>query len=133
MKQILAVALLLAAVVSGCRIQKIGPGGGRWELLGARVVKFSTDHDVILAGLQGSYRAIKVEVHGSKLEMYNIRVHFMNGEVFQPTVRHNFKPGSWTRVIDLPGHKRVIKHIEFWYRTATPQRGHAKVTVWGLH
>ena len=61
-----APSLALAVVATGCRIQKLGPGGV-WELLGAKQVKFTTDHDRVHAGLQGTYRSIKIIVKGLKM------------------------------------------------------------------
>jgi len=108
-------------------------GAGRWELLGQRMVNHRGDHDVIAAGLQGVFRAIRIDVERADLEMWDIKVHFGNGEVFSPPLRHHFRDGSWSRVIDLPGNTRVITKIGFLYRTAHRGEGRAKVEAWGLH
>jgi len=119
--------------VTGCRVVAVGPHGGRWELLGSRLVEFHADHDAVLAGLQGSYRAIRIDVDRAPLEMYDIKVNFANGESYSPDIRHHFREGGWSRIIDLPGLKRVIKSVEFWYKTTHRGEGRAKVDVWGLH
>lgn len=132
------IAVLLLVVLSvSCRHRELNPDGprapGNWELLGQRMVNHHAERDVILAGLQGTFRRIRIDVDRADLEMWDIRVHFGNGEMFSPEVRHHFRDGSWSRIIDLPGAARVITKVEFVYRTAHRGEGRAKVELWGMH
>jgi hypothetical protein len=88
-----------------------------WEHLGVRPVDFRVDHDAVLAGRQGRFRAIRLDVEGGNLEMFNVKVTFANGETFSPATRLLFSEGTMSRVIDLPGSARVIRRIDFFYRT----------------
>jgi hypothetical protein len=119
------------AFILGCRGHRNDPIGPGWERLGTRNVNFRGDHDIVAAGLQGKFRAIRIDVDRADLEMYDIRVHFANGDHFSPGIRHHFREGSWSRTIDLPGGERIIKSIEFWYRTSHRGEGRANVDVWG--
>lgn len=102
-----------------------------WDLLGTRRVSFTLDHDAVLVGArEGWYTAIKIEVAGGNLEMYNIRVTFGNGDTWSPETRVQFREGSWSRTIDLPGPARVIRRVDFWYRSRL-RRGAATVRVFG--
>jgi hypothetical protein len=102
----------------------------QWELLGSRRVSFAVERDVILVGpREGTFDAIRIEVDGGNLEMYNIRLTFGNGDTWSPDTRVMFREGSWSRLIDLPG-ARVIRKIEFWYRSRL-RRGQATVRVFG--
>ena len=102
-----------------------------WQLLGSRNVNFTGDHDAIIVGIRGgSYTAIKLEVGGGDLVMYNIKLTFANGETWSPPTRVNFHQGSWSRTIDLPGSARVIRRMDFWYRSRL-HRGTATVRVFG--
>ncbi len=127
-------ALLAAALIlTGCAPHASAgpvPVRGDWELLGTRRVSFAAEKDVIGAKHQGRFRAIKLEVEGGNLDMYNIRVVFGDGESFSPETRVEFREGSWSRTIDLPGGARVIRRIEFWYRSEL-RRGRATVRVYG--
>lgn len=67
-------------------------------LLGAREVGFLVDRDEILVGLREG--------------------------LFTIPVRHIFKEGSRSRIIDLPGRRRIIRKILF--------EGRALVKVYGL-
>jgi len=117
-----SVTLALAAVV-------LQPA--EWELLGMRRVNFAVDHDAIEVGVrEGTFNAIRIEVGGGTLEMYNIQITFGNGETWSPDTRVLFRQGSWSRLIDLPGQARVIRKIEFWYRSRV-RRGQATVRVFG--
>jgi len=107
-------------------------GGPRWEALGTRVVDFGADKDTIHAGLQGRFVAIAFEIDSGNVDMYNIRVNFGDDSHFSPTTRVEFKQGSRSRVIDLPGDARIIKSIEFWYRSEL-RRGRGTITAFGRH
>jgi len=102
-----------------------------WEPLGSRRVSLAVDRDVIDVGArEGTFEAIRIEVEGGSLEMYNIRLTFGNGDTWSPNTRVLFRQGSWSRLIDLPGPARVIRKIEFWYRSRL-RRGQATVRVFG--
>lgn len=102
-----------------------------WELLGTRQVNFRGDKDVIsVTRREGTFRAIKIEVEGGSLDMHDIRVVFGDGSSFSPETRVEFREGSWSRTIDLPGTARIIRSIEFNYRSEL-KRGRATVRVYG--
>ncbi len=128
--------LLLAAVLlSACAPSPphLAPAarGGDWELLGTRRVNFRADRDVVpVTGVEGRFTALKLEVEGGNLELYNVRVVFGDGQSFSPETRFVFREGSWSRTIDLPGGARVIRRIEFLYRSEL-KRGRAWLRVYG--
>jgi len=102
-----------------------------WELLGTRRVSFTLDHDAIIVGpREGGFTAIKIEVVGGNLEMYNVKVTFGNGQTFSPETRTQFHEGSWSRTIDLPGPVRILRRVDFWYRSRL-RRGVATVRLFG--
>jgi hypothetical protein len=102
-----------------------------WELLGTRRVSFAAERDAIEVGIrEGVFTAIRIEVVGGILDMYNIRLTFGNGDTWSPDTRVTFREGSWSRTIELPGPARVIRRIEFWYRSRL-RRGQATVRVFG--
>jgi len=123
-------ALLLTSCASHPSTAAV-PVRADWELLGSRRVNFAAEKDVIAAAHQGRFRAIKLEVEGGNLDTYNIRVVFGDGQTFSPGTRVEFREGSWSRTIDLPGGARVIRRIEFWYKSEL-RRGRAVVRVYGL-
>src|SRR3989442_1098467 len=102
-----------------------------WESLGTRRVSFTLDHDAMIVGArEGGFTAIKLEVVGGDLEMYNIKVTFGNGQTFSPETRVQFHQGSWSRTIDLPGPVRILRRVDFWYRSRL-RRGMATVRLFG--
>jgi hypothetical protein len=81
---------------------------------------------------EGGFTAIKLEVVGGNLEMYNIKVTFGNGQTLSPDTRIQFHQGSWSRTIDLPGPVRILRRVDFWYRSRLrPARGAATVRLFG--
>ena len=121
---------LSIAGISGCRVHVVEDG--RWDEIGVLLADLNVDHGSIDARGEGRFRAIRIEAMQADLEMYDIKIIFGNGEVFAPSVRHRFREGSWSRVIDLPGGHRHIRRIEFVYRASQPGPGQARIAVWGL-
>lgn len=103
-----------------------------WVKLGERTVNGRVDHDTIAVGrYEGRYSKLTLVVEKSELELLSFNVTFGNGEKWAPEVKHYFKEGDRTRVIDLPGDERVIQKIDVTYRNL-PHGGNAKLEVWGL-
>jgi hypothetical protein len=46
-----------------------------------------------------------------------VKITFGNGETFSPNTRLLFSAGTMSRVIDLPGSARIIRRIDFFYRS----------------
>jgi hypothetical protein len=76
---------------------------GDWDLLGSRRVRFAAERDVIeVGGRDGRFTALRIDVHDG------------------------------SRVIGLPGSPRVIRRIDFSYRSlARGRRRRATVRVEG--
>jgi hypothetical protein len=106
------------------------PIAGGWEKLGERTVHGRVDRDVIHVGRhEGRFSAIQIKVDGNTVEMFDIVVTFGDGERFEPATRLFFDKNTTSRVIDLPGQKRVIERVEFKYGKL-PGEGHAAVELW---
>lgn len=102
-----------------------------WELLGMRIVDFGGDKDTIeVTASEGRFKQIKIDVEQGNVDMWNIKVTFGDGEHFSPETRIEFRQGSMSRTIDLPGDARVIRKIEFWYKSEV-RNGKARVRVYG--
>ncbi|MCC6621070.1 MAG: hypothetical protein IT385_07430 [Deltaproteobacteria bacterium] len=105
----------------------------RWEKLGQRQVKFVGDKDTIpVTYKEGRFTAIRFDIDDGDLEMFNVVVHFGNGEKFSPDTRWNFDQGSRSRVIDLPGEARFVKKVDFYYRSKI-KKGRATINLYGRH
>lgn len=106
----------------------------RWELLGSRKVDFRLDRDVIpVTWREGAFDAIRIVVKDGALNMHRCIIHFENGEKQEVALRHQFRRGSASRLINLPGNKRLIEKIEFWYDTKNFSSEKATVFVYGRH
>ncbi|MFT5859406.1 MAG: hypothetical protein ACI865_001507 [Flavobacteriaceae bacterium] len=106
----------------------------KWDRLGSRAVDYKVDFDVIHVGARdGSFTKLKVAVTGGALNMHRMVVTYMNGTKEEIELRHNFKKGSTSRVIDIRGGKRLIKNIKFFYDTKNLAQKKAKVHVFGRH
>src|SRR2546427_9281952 len=93
-----------------------------------RRVNFRLDHDVILAASEGRFRSIRLVVAGGDLELFDVKITFGDGETFSPATRLYFKENSRSRTIDLPGAARIIRRIDFYYRSV-PGGGQGKASV----
>lgn len=103
-----------------------------WTRLGSRAVNYKLDKDIIKVGArEGGFTKLRVGVTGGSLNMHRMVVFYMNGTKEEITLRHNFKKGSASRVIDIRGGKRLIKHIKFFYDTKNIAPTKARIHVFG--
>ena len=105
----------------------------RFDKLGERKVSFKNDKDVISGRWDGWYKALKIKVRGGSLNMQKMVVHFRNGETLEIPLKNNFTDGSESRVIDLPGAKRLIEKVVFWYEATSSDGNKPTVELWGRH
>jgi hypothetical protein len=124
--------LLFAVLMAACAPID-GPYGGRgWELLGQRDADFKVDRDRIDVGRrEGRFSELRLAVRGAPVEIYDMVVTFADGNTFSPNLRHRFEENSWTREINLPGDRRVIRSVDFRYRSPSPRQGRATVMLYG--
>jgi hypothetical protein len=92
---------------------------GQWVAIGSARVNGQVDHDTIQARDKGTFRAIQIRVRGSSVHFNGIIVGYGTGQIQQLTVRDGIKPGNTSRAIELPGARRVIDRIDFFYEKAS--------------
>jgi len=120
---ILALCLLASGLASAA---------SGWERLGEREGDFKGDHDRIEVGRnEGKYKQLQIRVKDAPIEISNMVVTFGNNQKFNPKLRHRFAEGSGSQTIDLPGERRVIKQIDFNYRSINRREGKGRVEVYG--
>lgn len=117
--------LLLGLSVSAEAQQRRG-SEDRWEQLGRVYVNGFRDHDRITVNNSASYRSLVLDVRGGAIEFQRVVVHFDNGADHELDIRDRIPSGSRTRVIDLPGDRRRIRSVEFWY---SPERWRSRPYV----
>ena len=101
-----------------------------WVMLGEREVNGKIDHDRIEVGRhEGKFSKLTLVVLDSDLELIDFEIKFAKGAAWHPAVKHVFREGQRTHVIDFPGDERTIKFIDFKYRNL-PGGGRAKIQVW---
>ena len=106
----------------------------RWEKLGQRKVNFKVDKDEIGVGrFEGFFDALQIKVKKGPINMHNMVVHFHNGDTKEIELKNNFTAGSDSRIIDLPGNRRIIDKVVFWYDTKNFAGSKAVVELWGRH
>lgn len=139
MKKLKLIGLSLALIVSAWSHafsiegkNKIPPSN--WEKLGSRLVNYKADHDVISVTVhEGFYTKVKFGIRKAPIHLKNINILFGNGENKNVVFNKRFDPGSFTRVIDLPGNKRIIKSIKLNYKTIASGKARATVVAYGKH
>jgi hypothetical protein len=89
---------------------------GRWTFLGDSHVDGSVDHDSIKVGRSdGTFRAIQLRISGGAINFDRVIVRYGNGTQEEIPVRARIPDGGHTRVIDLPGERRIIESVDLWY------------------
>ncbi len=103
-----------------------------WELLGSRTVNYGLDHDeIMVTRAEGVFSALQIRVKRSPINMHKLVVHYGNGETEDIDLRESFKAGASSRVLDLPGNRRVIKKVVLWYDTKNLANDKGVVELWG--
>jgi hypothetical protein len=107
--------------------------GDKWEQLGCQQVSFlGKDRDSIRIGRrEGRFKAIKLAVRGTDVEMLDLKVVYANGELDDIPVRAVIRAGQETRPLDLKGRERAIDRIDMVYRARPSFRGLATVCAEG--
>jgi hypothetical protein len=100
--------------------------------LGDAHVDGRVDHDSIHVGRSdGKFRAIQLRVSGGAIEFERVLVHYGNGSTEELAIRSTIPDGGSTRLIDLPGDRRVIESVELWYSKASWSH-RPKVILYGI-
>ena len=102
-----------------------------WQMLGEQTVDGRIDRDRIVVGRdEGRFSKLMIVVLDSDLELLDFDVKFARGAAWNPAVHQVFRENTRTRAIDLPGDRRVIKHIDLKYANL-PGGGRARIQIWG--
>ena len=104
--------------------------GDRWEVLGQSRIDGRVDHDRIMVTNRGAFRALQLGIRGGTIEFQRVVVHFDNGADHELEIRDRITAPGKTRVIDLPGDRRRIQSVEFWYSKEN-WRSRPYVNLWG--
>jgi hypothetical protein len=106
----------------------------RLEKIGQRKVNFKSDRDEISGWGDGYFKAIRIKVTGGSINMKRMVVHFGNGEEHEVELKQNFADGDQSRVIEIPGKRRFINKVVFWYEATSSSEGNKPVVeLWGRH
>lgn len=105
---------------------------GGWVYLGDAHVDGTVDHDSIRVGRSaGNYRAIRLRISGGAINFERVIVRYGNGTQEEIPIRARIPDGGQTRVIDLPGERRIIQSLDLWYGKDRWSR-RPKVSLYGL-
>ncbi|MDQ3016420.1 MAG: hypothetical protein M3R25_06860 [Bacteroidota bacterium] len=103
-----------------------------WAFLGASKVHGHADHDEILVtGLKGDFSAIKLMVENEGIQFDRVVVHFANGGKQELVLRDFIAAGGETRVMDLTGRDRIIRAVDFFYKSNVMTKRKGKVLLYG--
>jgi len=106
----------------------------KWAYLGESNVDGAADHDRIKVGeSRGQFRRLQIEVQNAAIDFDRVLVHFGNGTSYPVPIAARIRAGGRTREIDLPGDRRWIESVEFWYRRGSWGNGQRpKVRLMGI-
>jgi hypothetical protein len=127
MKKIVLLLLLMVGVMVSMQAQP-----GTWTVLGSAKVHGDADHDEIwVTAARGDFTAIKLFVEDEGIEFERVVVHFANGGQDEMVIRNFIPAGGETRVLDLKGKDRIIRKVDFFYKSNPLTKRKAKVILYG--
>lgn len=107
-----------------------------WTLLGSKAVnntKTGIDTDTIWVGkAEGRWDQVTLVVLDSDVDLHEVTIAFHDATTFKPPLKHTFREGQRTRMIELPYGNRAIDSVTLKYSNL-PGGGNAKVEVWARH
>ena len=105
-----------------------------WEKLGTKMVNMQADHDeIIVTVAEGVFTKVRLKIMKAPIHLLNMNIVFGNGTNKNVVFNKKFAAGSMTRIIDLPGNKRIIKKVKLNYKSVPVGKGRAVVSLWGKH
>ena len=106
----------------------------RWEKLGQRNVNYQLDRDEIpVTARDGRFTKLRIRTEKSGINLHRFTIHFANGQTQTVEVNQSIAPNTTSRAFDLPGNKRIIQKVVFWYDTKNFARQRGRVELWGRH
>lgn len=128
MRKLIVAALFLLAVPATAQ------AAPRWERLGERAISRGGDRDTIYTRHKGSFKGLRFVITRNTVRVMRLEVHFGNGSRQILNVNRIFRPGESSGYIDMPGSRRIIKRVVFYYKTIGPRvKGNAHVVLFGRH
>jgi len=128
------IVALLATSGTFAHTAKAKAAPGEWEKLGTKMVNMRVDHDVLLVTHhEGVYSKVRFGVLKAPIMLVNIRIIFGNNTEKEVVFNKRIDPGKFSRVVDLPGNKRIIRKIKMNYKTIPAVNGRAIFVAWGKH
>ena len=106
----------------------------RWEKLGQRRVNYGLDRDEILVtAREGRFTALRLRAEIAPINLHRVVVHYANGNTQEINVGQVLRPGTNSPVLNLPGNRRIITKVVFWYDTRNLAARRGRVELWGRH
>ena len=106
----------------------------RWEKLGSRKVNYRLDRDEIyVTAREGRFTKLRLKVEKGGINLHKVVVHYGNGSTQSLNVGQTIPAGSLSKALDLPGNKRIIKKVVFYYDTKKFSGRRGTVDLWGRH
>jgi hypothetical protein len=103
-----------------------------WEMLGESKVNFVSDNDEIKVFNENKFTALRFRVEDREIHIHEVKISFSNGDKLEPAIDEVIQPDQYSRYIELGAEGRVIRSIQFRYRTTgTILKGRADVLVLG--
>ncbi len=94
---------------------------GPWVKIGEKVVSVNSENDVIRSVHKGFFSKIKLQAKNYPIEVRKITVYFTNGSSKTMRVRTNIKAGGDSRIINLPGSRRMIREVVVQHKVKVPK------------
>ncbi|WP_335966859.1 hypothetical protein [Galbibacter sp. PAP.153] len=130
---VLSIAFLLIGYVGSSQIRNnnVRDNVG-WQKIGEVKANYGNDHDAInVDGSFNDFRILKFNVGNADVNMERMEITYDSGAKENVPLRLEIRKGEESRNINLPGGKRRVHKIEFWYNTKGMFSGKARITVYG--
>lgn len=134
MKKVIVILFMsIGAAVYAQKPAIITDNKAGWHKISETTVDFQKEKDEILVLGKDRFKSLKFKVTEGAIELYDLEVHYSEGDQEDIQVRTPLAEGAESRVIDLKGKSRELKKVVFIYHTIKgSSKDKAHVELYGL-
>ncbi|MEJ7646404.1 MAG: hypothetical protein WKF87_17535 [Chryseolinea sp.] len=109
---------LLLATTFSCRTTQFIDQEGGWSFLGEEKVNHLRENDVFKIKSRDKFTALRVYVKEGDVEIRNVEVLLINGDILKPVIEEKILQGERSRLVELGAEGRQLEQVRIWYRAS---------------
>ena len=115
--KIYTIILGLLIILTSCKSTEFVGGEENWMLLGERKANHIFEKDILKINSREKYTALQLYVTTRDVQIKDLAITLINGDVLRPSVESVIRQGERSRVIELAADGRQLEKITFRHKS----------------